>query len=83
MHTSIPSPVLLTEERRKAFLKKVGINLKAARLRANFEKQTEAAQAIGCYHDRISRAEAGKDIRISDLFEYAIAYGCDIKRFFD
>ena len=80
MHTVTP---VLTDAKRKAFLEKVGKNLKLARLSADFDSQTQAASVIGCYHDRISRAESGKDIRISDLLEYAIAYGCDIKRFFD
>ena len=79
---SLGTPVL-TEANRKAFLKKVGRNLKIARLCADFDTQTQAAKALQCNHDRISRAEAGKDIRISDLFEYAIAYKCDIKKFFD
>jgi hypothetical protein len=80
MHTVTP---VLTEEKRKAFLEKLGKKLRLARLSADFDSQTKAAEAIGCYHDRISRAEAGKDMRISDLFEYAIAYGCDIKKFFE
>ncbi len=80
MHTITP---ILTEEKRKAFLGKLGKKLKLARLQANFDSQTKAAEAIGCFHDRICRAEAGKDIRVSDLLEYAIAYNCDIKRFFD
>lgn len=80
MHTITP---VLTEEKRKAFLEKVGKNLKLARLSADFDSQTQAARAIGCYHDRISRAEAGRDIRVSDLLEYAITYKCDIKSFFD
>lgn len=80
MHTT---PPVLSEKKRKAFLERVGKNLKIARLSADLDSQTKAAEVIGCYHDRISRAEAGKDIRISDLLEYAIAYNYDIRRFFD
>lgn len=80
MPTTTP---VVTEERRKAFLAKVSKNLKLARLSADFDNQTQAARAIGCCHDRVSRAEAGNDIKISDLLEYAIAYKCDIKKFFE
>jgi DNA-binding XRE family transcriptional regulator len=74
---------LVNEQQRVDFLQKVSRNLRIARVSAKLDSQCKAAEVVGCSRDRITRAEGGKDIKISDLLEYAIAYGCDIKKFFE